>query len=330
LTVAQVKRRAGGGARAGTQALTLLATPTNAHVLEVLAEEPMPLIDLRRAVGSPPQTTMRGHLRTLTETGVITGRRRSDFPGYLDYELTGSGRELWAVAEVLRAWLESAPERPVLLGSVASKSAIKALVEGWDTNIIRALVARPLSLTELSELISGISYPSLERRLGAMRLAGQIERMPGRGGGTPYGVTSWLRQALAPLAAAARWERLNVAPHTPPIKRLDVEAAFLLVTPLLRLPSDISGRCRLAVEIEGGNGERLAGIVAEVGEGRIVSCATSLRGEADAWASGSASSWLRAVIDHDTSELEMGGNCHLVRALLDGLPVALAGTWERQ
>jgi len=289
----------------------------------------MPLINLRRAIGSPPQTTMRGHLRTLTQTGVVAGRRQSDFPGYRDYALTDSGRELWAVAEVLRAWLAAAPERPVLLGSVASKSAIKALVEGWDTNIIRALVARPLSLTELSELISGISYPSLERRLGAMRLAGQIEKMAGRGGGTPYGVTEWLRRAIAPLAAAARWERLNVSPHTAPIRRLDIEAAFLLVAPLLSLPSHLSGSCRLAVEVEGGNGERLAGILAKVKEGRVISCTAGLQGHADAWSSGSSSAWLRAVIDYSTDELEIGGDQQLVRGLLDSLHHELVGVRQR-
>lgn len=329
MTVAQVKRRAGGGARAGTQALTLLATPTNVHVLEALADDPMALMDLRRAIGSPPQTTMRGHLRTLTRTGVVTGRRRNDFPGCLDYELTRSGQELWAVAEVVGSWLTAAPEGPVPLGSVASKSAIKALVEGWDTNVIRALVARPLSLTELSDLISGISYPSLERRLGAMRLAGQIEKMPGRGSGTPYGVTKWLRRAVAPLAAAARWERQNLAPHTVPIKRLDIEAAFLLAAPLLRLPTGLLGSCRFAVEVEGGSGERLAGVLAEVGQGRVLSCATGLQGDASAWASGSASAWLRAVIEHQVEELEIGGDCHLARALLSSLHDQLAGAQQR-
>ena len=61
---------------------------------------------------------------------------------------------------------DNAPEGPLALGSSTAKSAIKALVEGWGTNMIRALAARPLSLTELNGLISGLSYPSLERRLG--------------------------------------------------------------------------------------------------------------------------------------------------------------------
>lgn len=323
MTVAEVKPGAKDGARAGTQALRLVSTPLNVHVLQALAEGPRSLIDLRREAGSPPQTTMRGHLRTLTETGVVIRRRQNEFPGSLDFELTPVGRELWVVGQVLAAWLRAAPDGALPLGSNAAKSAVKALVEGWRTSVIRALAARPLSLTELNGLISGLSYPSLERRLGAMRLAGQIERMPGRGRGTPYGVTDWLRRSIAPLGAAARWERLHVAAGTPPVKRLDAEAAFLLAIPLLRMSQRLSGTCRLAVEVGGTNGERLAGVLVGVEQGRVVSCVATVQGHADAWASGSVAAWLDAVMDQDVGNLEMGGDCELAQALLIGLHGAL-------
>jgi DNA-binding HxlR family transcriptional regulator len=330
LTIAQSQPGAENGARAGTQVLRLLATPLNVHVLQALAEGPRSLIDLRRAAGSPPQTTMRGHLRTLAETGIVIRRRRNDFPGSLDFELTPVGQELWGVARVLDAWLDEAPEGPLSLGSNAAKSAVKALVEGWGTSMVRALAARPLSLTELNGLISGLSYPSLERRLGAMRLAGQIERRTGNGRGTPYGATRWLRHAIAPLGAAARWERTHAPAQTVPIRRLDAEAAFLLAIPLLRLPADLSGGCRLAVEVGGTNGDRLAGVFVGVREGEVVSCVASVQGNADAWASGSAPAWLRAVIEQDTELLEVGGDCQLARGLLEGLHDALFGVLRRR
>jgi DNA-binding HxlR family transcriptional regulator len=329
LTVAEVKRRAGSGSRAGTQALTLLSTPLVFHMLEVLAEQPRSLIDLRRQVGSPPQTTMRAHLRTLTETGAVTRLRQNDFPGSLEYELSTVGRDLWSVAMVLRAWLAVAPDGPVQLGTIAAKSAIKALVEGWGTNMVRALAARPLSLTELNAVLPGVSYPSLERRLGAMRLAGQIEKAPSPGSGTPYAVSEWLRHAVAPMGAAARWERLNVAEETPPISRLDVEAAFLLAVPLLSPPSDLSGACRFVIELQAGNGDRLAGILANVKQGRIASCSTKLRAKADAWASGSTAAWFCAVIEHDVDRLEIGGDCQLARTLIDELYETLFGVMVR-
>jgi DNA-binding HxlR family transcriptional regulator len=298
----------------------LLSTPINVYVLQALADGPRSLVDLRREAGSPPQTTMRGHLRTLAQTNVLVRRRRNDFPGSLDFELTPVGQELWGVAQVVNAWLRSGPEEPMRLGSGSARSAVKALVEGWGTSMVRALAARPLSLTELNGLISGLSYPSLERRLGAMRLAGLIERIPGQGRGTPYTVTGWMRHAIAPLSVAARWERLHVAAETVPIKRLDAEAAFLLAIPLLQLAPDLSGSCRLAVEVaSAGGGERLAGVLVGVEEGRIVSCVASVRGHADAWASGSTQSWLRAVIEQDTALLEIGGDSTLAQSLLEGL-----------
>lgn len=329
MSVVQVKPAAENGARAGTQALKLLSTPLNAQVLQALADGPRSLVDLRRQVGSPPQTTMRGHLRTLAETEVLVRRRQNEFPGSLDFELTPIGQELWAVARVLRAWLRLSPEGPLELGSNAAKSAIKALTDGWGTSMIRALAARPLSLTELNGLINSLSYPSLERRLAAMRQVGQIERLPGSGRGTPYTVTGWLRRAIAPLAAAARWERAHAPAQTVPIRRLDAEAAFLLAVPLLNLPPNLSGVCRLAVEVGGSNGDGLAGVLVEVREGKVVSCVAKIRGHADGWACGPASTWLRVVIEREADRLEMGGNSKLVGALVDGIHASLFGSLRR-
>lgn len=326
MTVAQVKARDENETRAGANALSLLATPLNVFVLQALAEGPKPLVGLRREVGSPPQTTMRGRLRTLTQTGVVTKHRQNDFPGSLDFELTSSGRELWAVAEVLASWLAAAPEGPVLLGSVAAKSAIKALIEAWTTSMLRALAAKPLSLTELDSLISGLTYPSLERRLGAMRLARQVEPIPGNGRGTPYAVTNWMRQAVAPLASAVRWERLHLHDEGSAFAHRDAEATFLLAVPLLRLPAEFSGVCRLAVEMGAGRRHRLVGVMVGVEKGRIVSCISRLEGHPDAWVVGTSAAWLGAVVELDTDRLEMGGDARLASELIEGLHGALFGT----
>jgi len=303
--------------------LSLLSTPLNVHVLQALDEESKSLYDLRRAVGAPPQTTMRGNLRTLTELGILERRRLDDFPGSIEYRLTPAGRELLAAAEVLETWLLHSPEGPRALGSLPAKSAIKALVEGWSCAIVRALAARPLSLTELSKLIAGLSYPTLERRLMAMRIAGQIEPSSGNGRGTPYVVTPWLRLATGPLAAAARWERENAGPANP-VTKLDVEAGFLLALPLLRLPEHLEGTCRLAVSLGSAAGEpRLGGVVVDVEEGRVVSAVATLENRANGWASGPTAGWLRALVDGEPDHLEIGGDRELAVSLLDGLHSAL-------
>ena len=253
--------------------------------------------------------------------GAAAGLRQPRHPAF----------ELLGVAAVLQAWLAEAPEQSLALGTSTAKGTIKALVEGWSTSMLRALAARPLTLTELDRLIAGLSYPSLERRLGAMRLAGQIKPCPSPERGTPYTVTPWLRRAIAPLAAAARWERVNVPDYTAPITKLDAEAAFLLAVPLIdSVDPEHSGACRFAVEIPGGDGARLAGVLISVKEGRIVSCATKHQGHTDAWASGPASAWLQAVIGHDTDRLEIGGDCDLARALIEGLHGVLFGAGKRR
>ncbi len=303
--------------RAGGVALSLLAAPLNFHILKTLESEPKALLDLRRSVGSPPQSTMRLYSRTLTEQGIIDRRRRAEFPGSAEYMITQAGLDLLDVTKVLQDWLRVAPEGPISLGSPSAKSATKALIEGWSTNIVRALAARPLSLTELNRLIPKVSYPSLERRLGAMRLANLVEPHPGERRGTPYAATRWLRRSSAVLASAARWERNHQPREAQPIGRLDVEAAFLLAIPLLEPPAELSGTCRLAVEVQGGGAPVFAGVLISLEDGKVSSCSSRLEGEADAWVTGTPDAWLNRVDRAEGPQLEIGGDVQMGEAVLE-------------
>lgn len=276
-------------------AVALLSSPLNVHILQALETQALSPIDLRRAVNSPPQSTMRVYIRKLTDLGVLERRRYDGFPPTVDYALTPTGQALLRVGGALQAWLDVAPEGPIVLGTPASKSAARALVDGWSTNIIRALAARPYSLTELSRLNSQTSYPSLERRLSAMRLVNQVEPTPGDGRGTPYRATEWLRKAVSPLIAATAWERKYLPDSTDRIGRLDVEAGFLLAVPLMKLPNTVSGKVRLAVEVQGGSAPTHAGALLDLVGGRVDSCSVRLNGDADASVSGSAMAWLRQM-----------------------------------
>lgn len=311
--------------RSGAQALSLLASPINCLILKALAEGPKQQTHLRRAAGSPAQTTLRAQLRKLCEIGAIERERSTGFPGVVQHQLTDAGLDLLTVLETVERWLQCAPEGPIELGGSAAKGAIKSLVEGWSTAMLRVLAAKPLTLTELDGVITSLNYPSLERRLTAMKLAGQVEQASGNGRGTPYKVTEWTRQSIAPLTAAARWERLHAAKQTAPIAKLDVEGTFLLALPLLDLPADLAGACRLAVGVTNGDDHRLAGVLVEIKRGQIASCTTRLDGHPGAWTSGSATAWLAAMIDRDYSRLEIGGDSGLAHTLIDGLHDALFG-----
>lgn len=305
--------------RTGSQALTLLASPLNVEILRALENEPRNLLDLRQAVGSPPQSTMRVYTRTLAELGVLERRRRNEFPATAEYTLTRSGQALITVAEVLERWLQVAPHGPLTIGSVAAKSATKALADGWSANIVRALAARSLTLTELNILIPKISYPSLERRLGAMRLANLIEAQPSNSRGVPYEATDWLHRAVLPLVAAVAWEQCHLREPEAKIGGIDAEAAFLLATPLISLGPEVTGRCRLSVEVRGASEPLFAGVIAAIEDGEVVSCTARLKGFAEASASGTPSAWIRQVSGATEPQLEMSGDCALARAVVDAL-----------
>jgi len=315
----------GNGARSGAQTLLLLAAPLNVAILRALAEGPKQQVDLRHETDTPAQTTLRAQLKRLEEVEALEKHRRNRFPGVLEYDLSAAGRDLLFVADTLERWLGRAPDAPLPLGGNAAKAAIKALAEGWSTTMLRALAANPLSLTELDRVIASLSYPSLERRLAALRLAGQVEARPGDGRGTPYAVTAWAREGVGPLAAAARWERCHMPCGTPPIGRIDAEAVFLLAAPLLRLSKDVSGSCRMAVELPGKNGRRLAGVVITVQKGQVESYTSRLQGTPGAWALGSAAAWLEAMVYADTDSIEPGGDGRLARALIECLHRTLFG-----
>jgi len=291
-----------------------------------LQEEERALADLSHAVGLPPASTLRAYLRTLAEWGLVERRQEGGFPGSVSYALTDPGEKLVQTGDILQRWLKSAPKGAMALGSPAAKSAIKALVDGWDAAIVRALAARPCTLTELDRVISKISYPTLERRLTAMRRVGQVEgRRSESGPGTPYGATVWLREAVAPMIAAVAWERRCAPSSTSPVGRLDIEGAFLLALPLLEFPVHVSGSCRLAVELRSEAGLDYAGATVTVRDGKA-SAVARLAAEVDASVSGSGLAWFRWVNGRCEEGVEVGGDAAFVAVLADALREAFAPT----
>ena len=121
-------------ARTGAQGLGLLAAPLNVEILKALKDGPRNLLDLRQQVGSPPQSTMRVYTRTLAEIGLVERQRRNEFPATAEYSIRPAGAGLLDVAAVLDGWLQTAPDGPLAIGSVAAKSATKALTGGWSAN----------------------------------------------------------------------------------------------------------------------------------------------------------------------------------------------------
>ncbi|HEU4737139.1 MAG TPA: winged helix-turn-helix transcriptional regulator [Solirubrobacterales bacterium] len=308
--------------------LSLIAAPLSIPILRAHLEGPLRLPDLRERIGGAAQTTLRGQVGNLRGIGALERHVRGGMPYTVENELTEVGKEVLAVAEIVEAWLLRAPQGPIVLGSESAKGAIRALVGGWGSTMLRALAARPLSLTELSSVISDHSYPALERRLSAMRAARQLEQQPDGGrGAKPYGVTEWTRQAVAPIVAAGRCECRYLAASSVPLTRIDIEAVFLLLVPLVDLEVTRSGACLLAVDTGGDRSAgRLAGVHVEVEQGTVTACSSRLEYDPKTWALGSVSAWGEAILDGRSDRLRIGGDrTRLAEQMIARLHTSLAG-----
>jgi DNA-binding HxlR family transcriptional regulator len=304
------------GSVAGEQALSCLGAPISFNILTALTEKTYDGEGIRRAAGSPPMSTMRVYMREMEDLRTIQRTREKKFPGPVVCEITLAGEQLLQVGRAVDSWLREAPYGPVALGTPAAKSTVKALVGGWSTYAIRSLAAKPLRLTELHKFVPGISYPTLERRLNAMSHAGQIERHQVAGSrGTPYKVTTWLRRAVAPLSLGIGWESKYVPDLAAPVKRVDIEALFLLLVPLLELPESVTGVYRMVVDLKEGDQRDFAGVTMRVDEGKVISCSTRMQASPTTAISGDMLAWINWIMFREQKGLTIDGSASLARSL---------------
>ncbi|MFL5900644.1 MAG: winged helix-turn-helix transcriptional regulator [Solirubrobacterales bacterium] len=316
------------GVRAGGTVLSLLAGPLCGPILRAHLEGSLRLPDLRERIGGAAQTTLRGQVGTLRTFGALERHVRTGMPYTVENELTDVGRGILAVAEVLEAWLSRAPQGPIAFGSEPAKGAIRSLVGGWSSTVLRALAIHPLSLTELSVAIPEVSYPSLERRLSAMRASHQVDVMQSKTGKSrPYEVTDWTRRAVGPLVAAGRCECEHLAEVTDPLTRIDIQAAFLLAVPLALLPMGSSGSCQLAVNTAEGEEtpEQATGVHVELERGKVISCVSGLEQDPSTWVLGTVEAWAEAIVDGRFDNLRIGGTRQdLARSLIESLHLSIS------
>lgn len=318
--------------RSGGTVLSVIAGPLSVPILRAHLDGPLRLPALRERIGGAAQTTLRAQVGNLRGIGALERRALGGMPYAVENELTDAGRAVLAVADLVETWLARAPQGAIALGGEPAKGAIRALIGGWGSTMLRALAARPLSLTELSSVIGDHSYPALERRLSAMRAARLVEPRPderGRGG-KPYAVTEWTRMAVGPLVAAGRCECRHMAEVTEPLTRIDVEAGFLLAVPLVELDLMRSGPCLLAVDTgpDGRSepGARVAGVHVVIEEGAVTSCVSRLEQDPSTWALGTVDAWVEAILEGKTTRLRIGGeDARLAEAVVAGLHESLGG-----
>jgi len=296
--------------RAGSQALGVFAKQLTAKVLRSHAEGPLCPSELEERIGWAPGTSLRTATTTLRQLGALARVEAENGGRATATGLTVAGRELLLVADALEHWLLSSPGGPIALDSTAGRGTVKVLTAGWDSTIVMALAERPLSLTELNDAIVHTNYPALKRRISKLRSTSLISPI-GKGKGTTYVATDWLRRAIAPIVIAGRWERK----HDPSFERVtrgEAEAAFMLTLPLVgELPEEASGTCALTVlaaeERDGLPGE-IGGVAVEVERGRIVAFSPNTALAPTNWALGTADAWFEAVIEGHPDALDFRGS----------------------
>jgi len=278
-----------GRTRAGVQLLLMAANPVKRRILQEMIEHPLD-----------------------------AGQGR-------EYRVTAGGREVLFVGFVVERWLQSAPQGPLPFESQEAERAVAALAEGWSTTVMHALAREALTFGELHSRVEGMSRRALKRQLAVLQEVGLAEAFSDADGKPIYTMTDWLRAGIAPLIASARFERREPQEGMAPIDALDVEAGFRCSLHFVELPKELSGTCRLGINLEDDESGCLTGVTAQIEQGRVISCNAGLDGKVDAWAAGSAGDWLDTVVEPDAQRVRTGGDKWLTRAVLDSLHVALFG-----
>lgn len=244
----------------------------------------------------------------------VAEARVSAGPGR-EYQVGPAGWDGLHISAIAERWLRNAPGGPLPLEDDDDEGPVKTLLDGWVPGIVHALARGPRSLEELEGTVR-LPRRALRDRVAAMREDDMLEPRAEGDGVARYAVTDWLREAIGPLAAAARNELRYPKPETVPIEALDVEAAFLLPLPLLELDDELAGSCRLSVDLDG----KQIGATVRVESGRVVALGPEQAPEeADAWASGSTEAWLDTVIEPGAKRVRTGGDKRLARLLLNAM-----------
>jgi len=303
--------------RAGARTVRMLANPIQVQIMRVMAGgfDALSVPEGYAGEGQPPHPPL--------PPGRPEPEPRAE-PGDLEkkYVITPAGRARVPVTGAIELWLLKAPGGPLAYSDPRAEDAIELLADAWASGLAHVLAAGP---TGRRELIAACERPphAAKRLLARLQRAGMVETAITPENAPAHVATEWLRRGIGPLALAARVERNDPPPEAMPVDALDVEAAMLLIAPLLRLDEGLSGTCRLAVRLGEPGRRQPVGITLTVGEGRILACERDLDPDADAAAVGELDPWFAALIDGRPKRLRFEGDRRLARALVAACNTAL-------
>jgi len=241
-------------------------------------------------------------------------------------KMTGKGEDMLFVCGAIERWLSHRPQGPLELG-LAGAQMLMPMVLSWSATLTHALAQGPLSLEELQRALGAVLEPeAVETQLEAMVNSGQAEALYGTGRRPGYALSDWGREAITPIVAAVRFEQRYPEDDVLDPDVFDVEAAFQMALPLIRVPDGLTGACRAGVRLPGAEAEDLiAGATVEVADGRVASSSPLLDREPETWVTGTAHDWCETVVDPGEAMLELGGDVELAAGLVEALHERLFG-----
>jgi DNA-binding HxlR family transcriptional regulator len=272
--------------------------------------------ELVASMETASRSTYFSRLRELEQHSVLIRETLSPMPRRRRYCLPSAGRDLLRVADDVERWLMNAG-KPVPLDTSGAGAAIKALLTGWNMEILHRLAERPTSLGELDAGIQAFRYHHLRHALRGLSSAGLVRQVSIEYKRRPFCLTPFGRLTAAALGSAVRWEEKHFAASTTALKPLDSQALLLLPAPMIELDTALSGTCALHVE-------KLAVVSLEVAAGRVVNYAAGVNGGSNGEVRGSRGDWRDAVTAKDLSGLEIRGDHRLAAAVVEALMLRLS------
>jgi DNA-binding HxlR family transcriptional regulator len=299
--------------RARTSALTLLwvATSADRGNLLTMLESSLEGDDALRA----PDEGQIDYDEALEEED-------EELDAHVPMQLTGKGEEMLFVSGAIERWLRRCPQGSLELGPAGAR-ALAPMVLSWSATLTHALAPGPVSLAELQRVLAAALDPeTVERRLEELVDSGQVKALHESGRAPRYTLTDWGREAISPIVAAVRYEQRYREEDVLDPDVFDVEAAFQMALPLIRVPAEARGTVRAGVRIPGeetDEAELIAGSTIEVEDGRVTASSALLERMPETWVTGTPLDWCETVIDPAEAKLEMGGDVALAQGLIEAL-----------
>jgi len=235
---------------------------------------------------------------------------------------TAKGEEFLFIAFAMERWLEKCPGGPLELGPRGAR-ALAPLICCWSATVTHALAPAPLTIEELDRAVQILDRPTVEEHLEALERSGQVREVPDSGSAR-YALTDWGREGISPIVAAVRYERRYPERDVLPPDVFDIEAAFQMALPLLSLPPELCGDCRLGVQIPGGE-PLMAGASVRVERGCVMSSTALLGEQRDNFVTGAPIDWCETVIEPHLKKLICGGDPEVTNGLIAALHERLFG-----